>query len=411
MRISTAQIFDTGARHMGRAQTEIARTQEQIAAGKRLLSPADDPAAAAIALAIRQDKARSAQYQRNADLAEGDLRQQDSVLESVGNVLLEVKDLAMQAGNATLSVSERAAIVTALNGAGEQLRALFNTRTASGDYLFAGGAADQVPFVASASGQIEYQGDELARHIDIGAGITVQSRDSGRKLFVDVPTAAPTFVARAGADNGGSATVSVGHIVDPAAYAGVHPDDIVVSFPNPPGTYAVSSVDRVSGALTPLVAPTGFTLGNELTITVAGVEVTISGNPQPGDGFTLEADHAQPIALTVQRLAQGLGATPDTQQGAIERERVIATALGDLDLALQSLDGGRTAAGTRLARLDTARSEQQGMDLANDELASDLVDLDLGEAASRLAFQTLVLQAAQQSLAKIAGLSLFSFLR
>ena len=106
MRISTAQIFDTGARHMGRAQTEIARTQEQIAAGKRLLSPADDPAAAAIALAIRQDKARSAQYQRNADLAEGDLRQQDSVLESVGNVLLEVKDLAMQAGNATLSVSE-----------------------------------------------------------------------------------------------------------------------------------------------------------------------------------------------------------------------------------------------------------------------------------------------------------------
>ncbi len=326
-------------------------------------------------------------------------------------MLLEVKDLALLAGNATLGVSARAAIVTALNGASEQLLALFNTRTANGDYLFAGGAADQVPFVASASGQIEYHGDELARHIDAGAGITVQSRDSGRELFVDVPTAAPTFVARAGAGNGGNATVSVGRIVDPAAYAGVHPDDIVVSFPNPPGTYTASSVDRVSGAFTQLVAPTAFTAGDALTITVAGVEVTIGGNPQPGDEFVLEARHAQPIALTVQRLAQGLSAIPDTPQGASERTRVIATALGDLDLALQTLDGRRASVGTRLVRLDAARSEQQSMDLVNDELASDLVDLDLGEAASRLAFQTLVLQAAQQSLAKIAGLSLFSFLR
>ena len=40
-----------------------------------------------------------------------------------------------------------------------------------------------------------------------------------------------------------------------------------------------------------------------------------------------------------------------------------------------------------------------------------MVDLDYTEAASRLSFQSFVLQAAQQSLAKIANLSLFDFLR
>jgi len=39
------------------------------------------------------------------------------------------------------------------------------------------------------------------------------------------------------------------------------------------------------------------------------------------------------------------------------------------------------------------------------------VDLDFDEAASRLSFQSFVLEAAQQSLAKIANLSLFNFLR
>lgn len=411
MRISTSHIFDTGVRNMARAQAEVARTQEQISASTRILSPADDPAGAAIALGIRQEKARSTQYLRNADLAENDLRQQDIVLESVGNVLLRVKDLALQANNATLAVSERATIVAALNSAGEELLALFNTRSASGDYLFAGGVADQAPFVVAANGQLVYQGDDEARRVDVGDGIAVRSRDSGRALFVAVPAAAPTFVTRANAANRGNGTISAGRVVDAAAYAGVHPDDIVVRFSNPPGTYIVSSVDQASGAITRERPRTAYTLGEPLTVTILGVEVTISGNPVPGDEFILEARDTQPVALTVQRLAQGLAAVSDTPQGASERAQVVATALADLDSALQSLSGRRAEAGTRLALLDDLRVEHSAIDLANDELASDLVDLDLEEAASRLAFHTLVLQAAQQSLAKVAGLSLFSFLR
>ena len=145
MRISSMHIFNTGVRHITNAQAEVARAQEQISSGKRVLTPADDPAAAALALGIRQEKALSAQYQRNADLAESDLQQQDAQLEAVENVLLQLREFALQAGNGTLSVNERRTIVAGIEQAGQQLLSIFNTRSAYGDYLFAGFSGDTQP--------------------------------------------------------------------------------------------------------------------------------------------------------------------------------------------------------------------------------------------------------------------------
>ena len=125
----------------------------------------------------------------------------------------------------------------------------------------------------------------------------------------------------------------------------------------------------------------------------------------------LEASATQSLLLTVQRLADGLRNIPDTEAGAIERQRVVAEALNAIERSEQSVTASRASLGPRLNLLDDARAEQTALDLINDEALSDLVDLDFDEAASRLSFQSFVLEAAQQSLAKIANLSLFNFLR
>ena len=125
----------------------------------------------------------------------------------------------------------------------------------------------------------------------------------------------------------------------------------------------------------------------------------------------LEASTTQSLLLTVQRLADGLRNIPDTEAGATERARVVAEALNAIERSEQSVTANRAALGPRLNLLDDARAEQVALDLINDEALSDLVDLDYDEAASRLSFQSFVLAAAQQSLAKIANLSLFNFLR
>ncbi|MBP6381982.1 MAG: flagellar hook-associated protein FlgL [Pseudomonadales bacterium] len=405
------QIFTTGVRHITNAQAEVARAQEQISSGKRVLTPADDPAAAALALGIRQEKARSAQYQRNADLAQSDLQQQDVELESVETVLLQLREYALQAGNATLSANERSTLVAGIEQAGEQLLAIFNTRSTYGDYLFAGFSGDTPPFVPSAAGRVDYVGDDGERRVAIGAGLEVQSRNNGRELFVDIPAAANTFVTRTAAGNSGSGDISAGRIVDQAAYDAVYPDDLVVRFGVVPGTYQVDRIDRATGALSNVLPPQPHVDGVPLTITVAGAEVRVTGSPSPGDEFVLEASTTQSLLLTVQRLADGLRNIPDTEAGATERARVVAEALNAIERSEQSVTANRAALGPRLNLLDDARAEQVALDLINDEALSDLVDLDYDEAASRLSFQSFVLAAAQQSLAKIANLSLFNFLR
>ena len=411
MRISSMQIFDTGVRHITNAQGEVARAQEQISSGKRVLTPADDPAAAALAMGIRQEKARSAQYQRNADLAESDLQQQDAQLAAVENVMLQLREFALQAGNAALSANERGTLVAGIEQAGQQLLAIFNTRSAYGDYLFAGFSGETPPFVQSAAGRVDYAGDDGERRVAIGAGLEVQSRNSGRELFVAIPAAAPTFVTRTAAGNSGSGDISAGRIVDQAAYDAVYPDDLVVRFGVTPGTYQVDRIDRATGAVSNVLPPQAYVAGEPLTVVVDGAEVRITGSPAPGDEFVLEASATQSLLLTVQRLAEGLRNIPDTEAGATERARVVAEALNAIDQAEQSVTASRASLGPRLNLLDDARAEQTALDLINDVALSDLVDLDYDEAASRLSFQSFVLEAAQQSLAKIANLSLFNFLR
>jgi len=410
VRISSMQVYHTGVRNITDAQGEVARTQEQISSGKRVLQPADDPAAAVLELGIRQENARSEQYRRNADLAESDLQQQQAQLETARNVLLHVRELALQAGNATLSSAERAVIVADLDQATQQLLGLMNARSANGDYLFAGFSGDTQPFRTGAAGRVDYAGDEGERTVEVADGVSVQTRNSGRQLFVDIASAAATFTTRASAGNTGSGEISGGRIVDQAAYDAVFPDDVVVSF-TAPGTYVVNQVDRLTGAVTGTLASGSYAPGEPLSLSVAGAQVRIVGAPAAGDEFVLASGNTQPLVLTVQRLADGLRSVSDTPAGAQERARVIAEALQNIDLAGQSLSASRADIGPRLNQLDDARAGQSALEEINSGTLSDMVDLDFNEAASRLTFQSFVLQAAQQSLAKIANLSLFSFLR
>ena len=62
MRISTQTLFDTGAARIGDLQSGLAKTQQQISTGRRILTPADDPVGAARALEVTQSQSLNTQY-------------------------------------------------------------------------------------------------------------------------------------------------------------------------------------------------------------------------------------------------------------------------------------------------------------------------------------------------------------
>src|SRR5690606_34318177 len=107
MRISTSQIYTIASLGMGKAQAAVAKTEEQMASGKRVLSPADDPVAATNILKLNQELARTEQYKKNIDIADNSLSLEESTLKTVVELMQRIGELAVKAGNtAVLTASD-----------------------------------------------------------------------------------------------------------------------------------------------------------------------------------------------------------------------------------------------------------------------------------------------------------------
>ena len=186
MRLSSAQIYQQSVSAMLNKQAELAKTQLQLATGKRVLAPSDDPAAATRVIDLNYAIETTTQYQRNSDYAETRLSTEESVLADVGDVLQRVRELSVRANNDTLSAGDRQAIADEVRTNLEAVFQLANNQDASGEYLFAGYKTDTVPFTNDGSGNYTYQGDQGVRSLQVGVNRQVAVGDAGNDVFMKV---------------------------------------------------------------------------------------------------------------------------------------------------------------------------------------------------------------------------------
>ncbi|MDP2266760.1 MAG: flagellar hook-associated protein 3, partial [Thiobacillus sp.] len=107
MRISTQMLFESGAARLGELQSSLVKTQQQIGSGRRILSPSDDPVAAARALEVNQSQSINTRYGANRQYAANTLGAVEGSLSSVTSLLQDVKTTIIAAGNGALSDRER----------------------------------------------------------------------------------------------------------------------------------------------------------------------------------------------------------------------------------------------------------------------------------------------------------------
>ncbi len=186
MRISTSAIYDLGVAAITRQQSALVKTQQQLATGRRILTPADDPVAAARALETTQADSMNTQFAANRGWAKDSLGQVDGVLSSVDNLLQSVKQLTVQAGNGSYTDSDRQSLATELKNHLDELVGLANSTDGTGKFLFSGYSTSTQPFTNNA-GTVQYSGDEGQRAIQVSPSQQVQISESGRELFERVP--------------------------------------------------------------------------------------------------------------------------------------------------------------------------------------------------------------------------------
>lgn len=416
MRISTSQIFDSGVRGIGRNQVELSKLANQMATGRRVVTPEDDPIAASQALVLTQSKAVSEQYLKNQSDAQGKLSIVETQVASVGDLLQSVRARLVEAGSTTLSNSDRSFIAKELEADFSQLMGIANSKDAEGNYLFSGYQGAVKPFSLSASGAV-YQGDDGQRLVQVSASRQLATNVSGKELFESISNGNGRFATSA-LGNTGSGIIDEGSVTDPAkwsAASATYPGGVQIKFSVTGGVTNYQLFDATGttayGAVQPYTA--GQSIQLEKTTAPAsdfGATVVVTGQPADGDSFAVKPSTDQSIFATLRSAINTLTTGISGGSTSTEYSNKIAGSLTDIDQALENVYKVRSSVGAGLNELNSLTESTEDMQLQYKTSLSALQDLDYTEAISEISKKQVQLEAAQLTFKQISQLSLFSIL-
>ena len=445
MRISTNQIYDNGVRGILNNQSSLYKLQDHISAERRVLTPEDDPVAAAQALVVTQSQMVNAQHADNQTTATSQLGLVDSQLSSLKTLIDNVRERVVQAGNTgTMNNSDRQSIATELESRLSELLGIANSQNGAGDYLFSGYRGATLPFAIDASTTAyNYSGDDGERLLQVSASRQMAVSVAGSDLFMAPRNGNGSFVTAtggsgAGVVNQGSGLIDAGSVLDPQKWQAA-----VNLLPANPTLQIQFSVDGAGRSMyqlfdattaTPVAlgAASLFTPGQAVSLVTTatsppatvpagtdfGSQVVIQGQPKAGDTFTIKPSSSQSLFQTMQSLIKTLAtpiatsSTPSATSSypATEFSNALSAQLANLDQASSNVSRIQSIVGTNMNELDSLVSTSSDLDIQYQSTLKDLVGLDYVKALSEYSKQQVNLEAAQKSFVQISGLSLFNYL-
>lgn len=186
MKVSTSQIFERATTQMSKQQAKVADMQTQLATGKQIVRPSDNPEQGALIQRLSTALNRQDVYAGNLETINNRLNAEESALMSSENIMQRVRELAVQAINASLSASDRSIIATEVSALRNELVSLANSQDVSGNYVFAGAMTQTQPFAENAEGEISYRGDQTRTMVDVSDQRQLLLNRPGNEVFASV---------------------------------------------------------------------------------------------------------------------------------------------------------------------------------------------------------------------------------
>lgn len=433
MRVSTGMIFDAGVNSINRQTASLLQLQQQVSSGRRILNPSDDPVAAARALEVTQSRSVVAQFAVNHNNATSALGLEESQLTSATELLARVRELTVQAGNSSLSGSDRKALAFEMRARFDELLGIANATDGSGQYLFSGYMGATQPFGGSvddilAGGDVLYFGDDGQRRLQISPSRFLEVSDSGNDVFKRIRNGNGYFVTGYSSNNTGTGIIDGGRVTDPAKWEAAANKNLSVNFSvdesiSPPVTY-YDIVDTTTGNSIFTDAPPvaddfanmrQYTSGQPILLQGLSVDygssITLEGAPAEGDQYQITPSSTESVFKTIAKLIGVLEtANLGASGGAAKLSSDIGFALTNLDQASENILRVRAAIGSRMGEIQSVSSVSEDLDLQYSQTLSQLQDLDYAKAITDLTRKQTDLQAAQQSFIRASQLSLFNYL-
>jgi flagellar hook-associated protein 3 len=467
MRITQGHLFQRALGDIQRSLTRYAGMQQQVASGKRIEKPSDDPIAALRILPMQSDLKNLGQMSENIALARESLDTGAAALEDASSVMQRVRELTMQASNGTFAQGDRASIGAEMDQLLQQLVGIGNSRRGE-RFLFGGTESGTPPFSieqTSSGTRVVYNGNHERLDIEVAPGVTTGLNLAGDSVFQARERSGASITGYTGARLTGAGDTAVGFQTLSVTFAGLHTDapstitagngdsDFVgeVSYaytatppslsigggpalPIPANNQDFTTADgrvlnlKVSGAPTPatgtFTAKAALSVdGGQSSVEVTDFSATAVGVRNASDGTTVHIDPRNLARIGTDEITHGgtfdaftlLISLRDILQNTngvsdeTVRQRASAM-LAEIDSAHDSVLDGMSELGFRSASMQALDNRVSGLRTSREKSLSDLQDTDMAQAILALQRQDIAYQAALQMGSRVIQTSLQNFL-
>jgi flagellar hook-associated protein 3 FlgL len=403
MRISTSMLNQNAVNSIMEDEQQLAQTQNQLATGKSVNTPADNPVAMVQLLQLNNTNSQYQQYVSNGQAANTNLTLEQQALTTSTTTLQSIRDLVVQANTGSNNASDLKNIATQISALESQLQGLANSQNAQGEYLFAGFSSGTQPFVRGSSGTMNYVGDTGVNTVLINGGTSIQTGDAGSSVFMNLSSGNGTFATAAAASNTGTGAVDAGSVTDAATWTAAAGAPYTITFTDATD-YSVTD----AGGNPVTTGTYGSTSGGEISFN--GAEVGITGSPAAGDTFTVSPSGQQSVFDSLDNLVNSLNNAGSSAAGRAQLSSQLASGLSNIDQALDQVSTVTSNVGSRISLISSVNNDLTTATTDVKTQISNVSNLDYAAATAQYSQEYIALQAAEQSYADINKLSLFNYL-
>ena len=184
MRVANKTIYDSTIQRLSTVSSEMVAAGDVVSTTKRINKLSDDPVGLVSVLDLRIALASTDQIGRNIQVGNSWLTSGESALNQIENLMVNTKELVIQASNATVNKTERENMVSLVDGYLREVLALTNSQV-GGRYIFGGTNTETTPFAFNDDEtEVLYYGNDTPFSIKIGPNSNVAIGRDGEEVFV-----------------------------------------------------------------------------------------------------------------------------------------------------------------------------------------------------------------------------------
>ena len=185
MRVTNKILVNNLKNNLSRNIRNIERVQNQLATGKRISKPSEDPTGIVESLRLASRLRQNRQFQENTKDGISWLNTTDGALGSVTSALQRVYELTVQGSNGTLAPEDRKAVKEEVMQIIDEVGNIANT--VQGDrYIFGGTNTTEKPYDGvDINGAVVWKHNEKKIVYEVGVGVEVPINITAEEAFVD----------------------------------------------------------------------------------------------------------------------------------------------------------------------------------------------------------------------------------